>query len=160
MIDIGNILIGFMQEAWGALLAVIVAMSVLAMLSQVLKTAGGAMLGANLWVWEAVGAMVSILVIALFAFLGVPQIISSLLKSFPVERGCGPVGDLGQFSAMLIGGLVSIRLLISTARSLFAAAVGASSSMSGALMEGGEAMFGMLIASLIVPLTAALLGAC
>lgn len=160
MIEIGNILVGFLREAWGMLLVVIAAMAILAMLSQVLKTAGGSMLGANLWVWEAVGAMVSILFIALFAFLGVPSIISALISAFPVDRGCGPVGDLGQFSAMLIGGLAAVRLLISVARTLFAASVGATSSMSGALMEAGEAMFGMMIAALIVPLTAALLGVC
>lgn len=148
------------REAWTALAGVLLAFVLLAALAQVLRVSSASVIGANLWVAEGMAGMAGVVLLALFAFLGVPQIVQAALSAMPSGGGCGPIGDLGKLSAGLIGGLAALRMLKALVVSTFSAAVGSGGGMAQALGETAEALFGMLLASLAVPLAAWFLGAC
>ncbi|MEI7849632.1 MAG: hypothetical protein WCK35_27805 [Chloroflexota bacterium] len=150
----------FFREAWTALAGILLAFVLLAALAQVLRVSSGAVIGANLWVWEGVTGIAGVVLLALFAFLGVPQIVKAALVSLPSGKGCGPIGELGTFSAGLIGGLAALRMLKTIFISTVSAAIGSGAGMSQALGETAEALFGMLLAALAVPLAARFLGVC
>ena len=150
----------FFREAWVALVGVFLALALLAMLVQVLRVSSGSVIGANLWVWEGFSAIAGILLLAFFAFLGVPQIVKAALAAMPSGSGCGPIGELGSLSAGLIGALAALRMLKALFATAASAALGAGGGMAQALMECAEALFGMLLAALAVPLSAWFLGAC
>ena len=150
----------FFREAWTALAGVFLALVLLAMLAQILRVSSASVIGANLWVWQGISALTGILILALFAFLGVPQIIQAALTAVPSGNGCGPIGELGSLSAGMIGGLAALRMLKALFVSAASAAVGGSGNMAQALTEAGEALVGMLLAGLAVPLAAWFLGAC
>ena len=155
----------FFREAWTALAGIFLALVLLAMLAQILRVSSASVIGANLWVWQGISALTGILVLALFAFLGVPQIVQAALTAVPsgsdlLGKSCGPIGELGSLSAGMIGGLAALRMLKALFISAASAAVGGSGNMAQALTEAGEALFGMLLAGLAVPLAAWFLGAC
>jgi hypothetical protein len=150
----------FFREAWMALTSVFLAFVLLAALAQVLRVSSGAFLGTNLWVWEGFAGIASMVMLALFAFLGVPQIVKAALASLPASGGCGPIGELGTLSAGLIGGLAALQMLKALFTSAISAAVGGGGGMAQALIECAEALFGMLLAALAIPLAAWFLGTC
>ena len=160
MVEAANTLLVFLREAWSALAGALLAFAVLAMLAQVLKVSSAAVLGANLWVWESVSAVMAVLILGLFGFLGVPQIVQAILVSLPSGGGCGPIGELGTFSAAIIGGLAGLRMLKAVFISVISASLGGQASMSNALIETAEALFGMLLAAAAIPVAAWFLGAC
>ena len=160
MAEVLALLQTFFREAWSALAGVLLALALLAALAQVLRVSSGAVIGANLWVWEGIAGIAGVVMLALFAFLGVPQLVRAALTAMPSGRGCGPIGELGTLSAGLIGGLAALRMLKSLLVSVLSAAMGSGGSMAQALSETAEALFGMLLASLAVPLAARFLGAC
>ena len=118
------------------------------------------MIGARFWVWEAASAGIALLVLALFAFLGAPAILQAAQVSIPAGGGCGPIGALGTLSAGLIAALAAVRILKSLVASVAVAAVGGSSSLASAMLETGEAVFGMVLASAAIPMAAQFLGVC
>lgn len=150
----------FFREAWVALAGVFLAFSLLAALAQVLRVSASSAIGANLWVAEGLSGIAGVVLLALFAFLGVPQIVKAVLASIPSGGGCGPIGELGSLSAGIIGGLAALRMLKALFSSAISAAVGGSGGMAQALIECAEALFGMLLASLAIPLSAWFLGTC
>jgi len=153
-------LVLFLREAWTALAGALLAFAVLAGMAQILRLGSASVIGANLWVWEAISAVASVVILALFAFLAVPQIVSALESALPSGGGCGPINELGQFAAGLIGALAALRMLKAVFASVVSASLGASSSFSHSLIETGEAVFGMLLAGAAVPLAAWFLGTC
>lgn len=155
-----SILLEFLRQGWLALAGAFLAFALLAGLAQILRISSAGVLGANLWVWQSVSALVSILVLSLFAFLGVPQIVQALQGSLPGGAGCGPISVLGTYASELIGGLAAIRMLKATFVSILSASIGGTSTFAQALVECGEAIFGMLIAAAAVPLAAWFLGTC
>ena len=160
MSSVGNILLGIFREAWQVLVMLTLAIGMLAGLAQILRLSAGTMLGANLWVWEAMAGISGVLMLVLFAFLGIPVLVEATSSSIPGGAGCGPINDLGTFSAMLIAGLAGLRMLKATFMAILAASTGGASNTSNALIEIAEAMFGMLLASVAVPAAAIFLGAC
>jgi len=80
-----------------ALAGAFLAFALLAALGQILRVSSASVLGANLWVWQAVSALASIIVLGLFAFLGIPTIVKALQSSLPAAGGCGPIGELGRW---------------------------------------------------------------
>jgi hypothetical protein len=160
MSGVTSLLLSFLREAWIALAGAFMAFAMLAAIAQVLRVSSASMLGANLWVWQAVSALVSIIVLGLFAFLGIPEIVRSVQSSFPTVGGCGPIGELGTLASALIGGLAALRMLKAMFASMFSASIGGSSSFANALIECGEAIFGMILASAAIPLAAYFLGTC
>ena len=157
MSEITIALLDILREAWVALAAAILAFALLAILASTLRTASASVLGANLWVWESVSALVGVVVLLLFGFLAVPALANAVQVSF---AACGPIADLGVLSAALIGGIGALRMIKSVLTSILAASVGGNSVMSNALTEIGETVLGMAAAGLVVPIAARFLGAC
>jgi hypothetical protein len=155
-----TILLTFLREAWMALAGAFLAFALLAGLAQMLRVSSASVLGANLWVWESVSALLSIVLIGLFAFLGIPQIVRALGSSLPGGSGCGPISELGTYASGLIGGLAALRMLKAAFASVMSASIGGASTFSHALVECAEAIFGMLLASAAIPLAAWFLGTC
>lgn len=160
MTPASSLLLTFLREAWLALASAFLAFALLAGIAQTLRVSSASVLGANLWVWESVSALLSILVLGLFAFLGIPQIVSALQATLPGAGGCGPIGELGTLASGLIGGLAALRMLKAALISMLSASIGGASTFANALIECGEALFGMILASAAIPLAAWFLGTC
>ena len=160
MTDASSLLLTFLREAWMALAAAFLAFALLAGIAQMLRVSSASVLGANLWVWESISALLSIVVLGLFTFLGIPQIVSALQSSLPGTVGCGPISELGTLASGLIGGLAALRMLKAAFTSMLSASIGGASSFANALIECGEALFGMILASAAIPLAAWFLGTC
>jgi len=160
MSDATSLLLTFLREAWVALAGAFLAFALLAGIAQILRVSSASVLGANLWVWESVSALMSIVVLGLFAFLGIPQIVNALQSSLPSAGGCGPISELGTLASGLIGGLAALRMLKAAFTSMLSATIGGASSFANALIECGEALFGMILASTAIPLAAWFLGTC
>ncbi len=155
-----SVILEFLRQGWLALAGALAAFAVLAGLAQILRIGSAGAVGANLWVWQSASALISLLVLSLFAFLGIPQIVQALQHSLPGGAGCGPISVLGQYASDLIGGLAAVRMLKATFVAAMSASLGGTSAVSQALIECGEAIFGMLIAAAAIPLAAWFLGAC
>ena len=84
MSEVSSLLLTFLREAWVALAGAFLAFALLAGIAQMLRVSSASVLGANLWVWESISALLSIVVLGLFTFLGIPQIVSALQSSLPV----------------------------------------------------------------------------
>ena len=160
MSTVTSLLLSFLLDAWMALAGAFLAFALLAAIAQVLRLSSASVLGANLWVWQSISALVSIIVLGLFAFLGIPEIVRSVQSSFPAAGGCGPIGELGTLAAGLIGGLAGLRMLKAMFVSMFSASIGGSTTFANALIECAEAIFGMILASAAIPLAAYFLGTC
>lgn len=155
-----SLLLTFLREAWLALASAFLAFALLAGIAQMLRVSSASVLGASLWVWESVSALLSVVVLGLFAFLGIPQIVSALQSSLPGSGGCGPISELGTLASGLIGGLAALRMLKAAFVSMLSASIGGASTFENALIECGEALFGMILASAAIPLAAWFLGTC
>ena len=160
MTDASSLLLTFLREAWMALAAAFLAFALLAGIAQMLRVSSASVLGANLWVWESISALLSIVVLGLFTFLGIPQIVSALQSTLPGANSCGPISELGTLASGLIGGLAALRMLKAALTTMLSASIGGASSFANALIESGEALFGMILASAAIPLAAWFLGTC
>ena len=160
MTELGTLVLALLQEAWIALVGALGIFVLLALLAQVLRAAGASALGARLWVSEAAAGGGALLVLALFAFLGVPAIVGAAQAAIPAGGGCGPVGELGALAASLIAALAALRILRALVGTALAASAGGSTVLSGALLEAGEAVLGMTLAAAAIPITGHFLGVC
>jgi hypothetical protein len=152
--------VGLLREAWVAFASALLIFVLLAILMQVLRVSSASAIGARFWVWEAASAGMALLMLALFAFLGVPAILQAAQAILPPGGGCGPIVDLSSLAAGLIAGLTALRILKALMSALTATTMGGSSSLSAALLETGESVFGMVLASAAIPIAAHFLGAC
>jgi hypothetical protein len=98
-------------------------------------------------------------IIALVGFLAIPVIVRSVTANNAV-LGCGPIAEIGQFSALLIGAVGSIRLLKAVFIAVASASIGGSGGVSTALIEIAEVIFGMLLITVAAPVAAAFFGVC
>jgi len=160
MSESASLVLEFLRLAWTALAGALLAFALLAGLAQILRVGSAGVMGANLWVWQSVSALLAVVVLALFAFLGIPQIVNALQTALPNGGGCGPINSLGTYASALIGGLAALRMLKAAFTGMLSASIGGASTFSNALIESGEAIFGMLLAGLAVPLAAWFLGTC
>jgi hypothetical protein len=155
-----QIILSVFRQAWAGLTIFMVSAAALAMLAQVLRTIGASALGASLWVYESLASIGAVLILVLVAFLGIPPVVKALSGSVPGSPGCGPISELGMFASGLIAALVSLRMLLSFARTMAGAALGGTAEISHSMLEAVEAMFGMLLAGVVIPLTAMFIGVC
>ena len=160
MTDSVELLFDVLREAWAALASALLIFVLLAVLTQMLRASSTSILGGRTWVAEALSTGAALLMLVLFAFLGVPAILQAVAPAQPVEVGCGPIRDLGALAAGLIGALAALRMLKAFVSVAAAAVVGGAISVSSALLEVGEAVLGMALASAAIPLTAQFLGVC
>ena len=159
MSDAGGVLLVIFRHAWTTLAALTIIIAMLGGLTQIMKLAGGQMIGSSMWVGEAIAGIVGVAIIALVGFLAIPAIVRSVTSSNAV-LGCGPIAEIGQFSALLIGGIGSLRMLKSVFIAVASASIGASGGVSTALTEIAEVIFGMLLITVAAPVAAAFFGAC
>jgi hypothetical protein len=155
----GNVLLMIFQQAWVTMVALVVIIAALGGLAQVMKIVGGQMVGSPVWVGEAVMGVVGIAIIALVGFLAIPQIVHSVNSPDSVV-GCGPIVEIGQFSALMIGAIGSLRMLKAVFVAIASASLGGSGGVSTALIEIAEIIFGMLLITVAAPVAAAFFGAC
>jgi hypothetical protein len=155
-----QIILSVLRQAWVSLTVFMVAAGALAMLAQVLRTIGASAIGARIWVWESLSSIAAVLILVLIAFLGIPPIIRAISTSIPGSPGCGPISELGMFASGLIAAIVSVRMLLSFAKTVGGAALGGTAEISQGLIEAVEALFGMLLAGAVIPLVAMFLGVC
>jgi hypothetical protein len=155
----GNIVLMIFQQAWATMVALVVIVAALGGLAQVMKIVGGQMVGSPVWVGEAVVGIVGIGIIALVGFLAIPQIVRSV-NSPDAVVGCGPIVEIGQFSALLIGAIGSLRMLKAVFVAVASASLGGSGGVSTALIEIAEIIFGMLLITVAAPVAAAFFGVC
>lgn len=158
MAGAGDVLLGILRQGWATMAAFLVMIALLGGLAQVFKFTGGVFLGSGLWVSEAVASVFGVIVIALFGILAVPVLAGSAVVAANV--GCGPVIEIGQFSALVIGGIGSIRMLKGVLQAVVSASLGGSGGVSSALIEIAETLFGMLLITVAAPVGAAFFGAC
>ena len=159
MSDAGGILLVIFRHAWTTLAALTIIVAMLGGLAQAMKLAGGQMIGSPMWVGEAIAGIVGVVIIALVGFLAIPTIVRSVTSNNAV-LGCGPIAEIGQFSALLIGGIGSLQMLKSVFIAVASASIGASRGVSTALTEIAEVIFGMLLITVAAPVAAAFFGAC
>lgn len=158
MVEAGTILQSILRQGWAVMAAFLVVIALLGGLAQVFKFTGGLFLGSGLWVSEAVAAVLGVVVIALFGFLAIPVLARSAFVAANV--GCGPVIEIGQFSALVIGGIGSLRMLKGILQAVVSASLGGSGGVSTALIEIAETLFGMLLITVAAPVGAVFFGAC
>ena len=158
MTEAGAILLSILRQGWAAMAAFLVVIALLGGLAQVFKFTSGVFLGSGIWVSEAVTGALGVVVIALFGFMAIPVLAQSALVA--AEVGCGPVVELGQFSALVIGGIGSLRMLKGVLQAVVSATLGGSGGVSTALIEIAETLFGMLLITVAAPVAAAFFGAC
>ncbi len=155
-----QVLLGVLRQAWGALTIIMVVMASLGALVHVFRTIWASTLGARFWIWQSITSIATIFILVLIAFLGIPPIVKAVAAAVPGSAGCGPIAELGMFASGLIAAIVSVRMLLSFVRALAASSIGGSTEISQALMEAIEALSGMLLAGIVIPLAAAFLGVC
>lgn len=159
MSQAGSVLLMIFQQAWATMVALVVIIAALGGLAQVMKIVGGQMVGSPVWVGEAVVGVVGIAIIVLVGFLAIPQIVRSV-NSPDAVVGCGPIVEIGQFSALLLGAIGSLRMLKAVFVAVASASLGGSGGVSTALIEIAEIIFGMLLITVAAPVAAAFFGAC
>lgn len=155
-----QIILSVLRQAWVAITIFMVSVGALAMLAQVLRTIGASAIGARIWVYESIASIASVLILVLIAFLGIPPIVKAVSTSVPGNPGCGPISELGMFASGLIAAIVGVRILISFAKTIGGAALGGTAEISQGLIEAVEALFGMLLAGVVIPLVAMFIGVC
>lgn len=160
MIEVTELILSVLRQAWLALAGALAAAAMLVLLAQTLRAAAGSALSASFWAWQAISAGAAVLILVLFALLGVPSLVGAVQRALPEGGGCGPAADLGALAATLIAALAALRLLRTTLAAVVWASSGASALLSGALVEAAEAVFGMLLAAAAAPLAAHFLGVC
>jgi len=160
MVEVTELVLAVLRQAWLALAGTLVAVAGLAMLSQVLRAAAGSALSARLFVWQAISGGLSVLILALFGLLGAPLLAQAAQHALPESAGCGPVADLGALAAALIAALAALRLLGTAFVAVVWASAGSSASLSGALLQAAEAVFGVLLVAAATPIAAHFLGVC
>jgi hypothetical protein len=143
-----------------AMAGAFLAFAFLAALAQFLRVISAGALGANRWISQSISALAAIVLLGLFAYLGIPQIVRALQSSLPSGGGCGPIAELGTLASGLIAALAGLRMLKAVFASLLSASIGGSSILADALVECAEAIFGMILASAAIPLAAFFLGTC
>jgi len=154
----GEILLGIFRQAWALIAGLLILVAILSGLAQVFKITGGVLLGSNFWVSEAVSGMLGVMLIALITFLSIPALAQA--ASVSGATGCGPIAEVGQLAGMLIGGIGSLRMLKGTFLAIVGTSVSGSGSVSNALIEIAETIFGMLLITVAAPVAAAFFGAC
>ena len=159
MLQAANILIGILRNAWGAIIGMMVAVGVLAMLFQLLRLTGSAAVGAALYVNRAIGSITSLIVVVLYAFLAIPVLIHAI-SSYSATDGCGPASELGAAAAYVIVAIAAVRMAKSAFISMLSALAGSGDGVSFAITEGVEAVVGVVLVGVAVPVASAFLGAC
>jgi hypothetical protein len=162
-----QIVLGVFRQAWSALAVLMVSAAALGMLLHVLQALGASALGARTWAAESLAALASLFLLLLAAFLGIPPVVRAVSAALPAAPGCAglpavaePLAELGLAASGLVTAIVSLRMLAAFARAIGSVAAGGPAGISGAVLEAIEALIGMLLMAVVVPLVTAFFGFC
>jgi hypothetical protein len=163
-----DIFVNLLKNAWGIIVSFIVVAVALGIAYRVLGLAGASMLGSRYVVAEAVTAIVTLIALALLAFVGVPRLVELATESVPRNAGIScsntednsPLIQLSDIVAQLIIAIGAVRMLFAFAKGIASAAVGSSGQMAQALIESGGVVLAALLASAVVPIVGVFLGGC
>jgi hypothetical protein len=162
-----GVLIVIFKNAWYVMVEVLVAVTILALMYNLLRGTSAAAAGGSGKVAETIGIGISLVILAIFALQGAPAILRAGYDAIPKYIMCnpGPVGDsplktLSIVAIELICGIVALRMLLAMIQAVGALALGATSVVAGTLLEGAEALFGLLLVSVAVPVVTAFFQVC
>lgn len=82
-----DIFVNLLKNAWGIIVSFILVAAALGIAYRVLGLAGASLLGSRYIVTEAVTAIVTLIALALLAFIGVPRLVELATELVPRERG-------------------------------------------------------------------------
>ena len=162
MMHATQILVDVLRNAWTAIIGLIVVVAVLAMLYQTLKLSVDASLGASMYVAQAVGTLLGLIVVVLYAYLAIPAIVQAVSSASvsSIGAGCGPAAELGQAAAYAMAAIAAVRMALAAFNALLSAMSGTGSGMSHAMIDAGGIVVAMVLISVAAPAAAAFLGAC
>ena len=162
-----TIFIHLLKNAWAVIVSFILVAAACGGLYRILSTIGASLLGMNHLAAELIGAVATILMLALLAFLGVPALIRGSIEAVNGNPGLvcadqadSPLIELTTILVQLLIAMGAIRLMVAFARAIVSAAVGLSGQMARAFMEAGGVLMVSFLASVVVPVAATFLGAC
>ena len=159
MTQVMELLRGFFTEAWTALAGALFVFVSLGLLAQFLRSGAAMVIGSRYGWANALGSVVSLLLVSLFGVLGVPVLARAAASSAGLAS-CGPLAELGASTAQLLAAIGGIRMLWTIVRSTAGLAVGAPGRFGDVFSEAGETVFGMLLISAAGPAAAYFLGIC
>ena len=162
-----DIFVNLLKNAWGIIVSFIVVAAALGIAYRVLGLAGASLLGSRYIVTEAVTAIVTLIALALLAFIGVPRLVELATESVPRNAGIScsntvdnsPLIQLADIVAQLIIAIGAVRMLFAFAKGIASAAVGSSGQMAQALIESGGVVLAALLPVQLFPLLAYFWGA-
>lgn len=162
MIEIANAITTLAREAWVSIAGIVAVALTLGLIARFLQGAGGALVGGGNLVAAALSGMAGLFAIGLTAFLAVPEIARAGYQAAAnAGATCGwlhPVlSDLATASAMLIGAIGALRMMAALLEGAAGAMVGGSASMGRAMIAVVDALVGMLVASIALPMVQRLL---
>ena len=159
MSEMTRILLEFLARSWSVLVGALVIFGLVGLLAQTLRSVSAVLTGARRGWALALSSAAGLIFVVLFGLLGVP----ALAAASGVAAGtaaCGPLADLGEAAAQVLAALGALRMLWTMVRTSAGLAAGAPADVAAALVESGEAVFGMLLAAAAGPLAAHFLGVC
>lgn len=160
MLDAVATLVAFFREAWVVMTGFVVMIVAIGGMYQMLRVMGSSAFGARYWVAESIGAIVSMVMLGLFAFLGAPAMVKAAASIVPHATGCGPLSELGLVAAWFIIAIGAVRMMWALVMAIAASAVGGGSGMAKALVECGGVLMASLVASLAGPIAAIFFDVC
>jgi len=152
-------ILALLRNAWTLLAALALLISALGLLARWTAAAGGAALGAERMIREAIAGSAALLILAALGFLVVPE----LARQLPAVAECPGLPEIYGVLAGWVRGLIlalgALAMLRAALASLLGAAVGAPGMVGRAVAE----ILGLAIAQsliLLIPPLAAALGGC
>jgi hypothetical protein len=155
MTDAARVFVGILRDAWGAMAGLLAALMVLGALYQGLRAVGGTIAGYAVPVSKALGALAGLLCIGLYGFIAVPEIARAGVAELGSVGACGPVAELGQAAALMIGGIAALRMLRAVFVAVVASIVDSGGGLGSAVVEATEALIGMALVSVASPVASA-----
>jgi len=152
-----DIILAVFRDTWGLLVTVISALIILGLLVQVLKGTSAYMFGSSPAASQAVISSAGLVLVALTGFYVIPALAHSVVITAP---SCGPVSRLGEIAAVLISVTGALRMLLAVLNTVAISAAGAPQNAGTTIAEIGIVLFGMLLATVAVPVATAFFGVC
>lgn len=156
MMQIANIVVDIVRDAWAAFAIVLVIITALGMLARLLQATSGFMIGGSRTVASALIGGAGVLMVGIVGLIVVPEIAQSAYQtaSDAAVARCpqsSEIHDLGLASAMLIGAIGSLRMLRGAVQGVAYTAIGGSGGIASVVTTVIETLIGMTIATAAVP---------
>lgn len=164
MTELGGLLIHILQNVWQLLALAIAVTATLLLMANALKATASTAIGASFSLAQALGAGLSIFLLAIFAFYLVPHLVRGILQAyantFPACSQSTFFTDATTLALQLFVAIGAVRMLKAVFTAIVMSAAGGSSGVASAVLEIAEIVAAALLLTIIVPLIQASLGAC